>query len=146
VVIPLVVLGVSLLLTAVAVAAAVVLHARHRTSSIRTSFRCKITVSPGAVDSAVRWPRRVAYAVWVHDVLVEFSGFARTRTRTYAVHFAEGAVSAAPRSVTGLGPSPVVLAMQLDDGSSALLAAERASGALVVGPFLAALVTTQSPS
>ena len=144
--IPLVVLGVSLLLTAVVVPAAVVLHARRRTSSIRASFRCKIALPAGSAATAVQWPRRVAYAVWVHDVLVEFSGLTRTRTKTYAVHFAEGAVSAAPRSVTGLGPSPVVLAMQLDDGSSALLAAERASGALVVGPFLAALVATQSPS
>jgi hypothetical protein len=129
-------------LIALAGALAWTMRARHRISSTRSAFRCKVAISATGEAAGVRWPRRTAYAVWVHDVLVHFRGVTRTRTETFAVHFAEGAVTEAPRPVKGLGPSPVVLAMHLDDGRYALLAAERSSGALVVGPFLAALVTT----
>ena len=138
------VMSAALLLTLLA-ATAVTVRARRRTARMRSVFRCKVAVAARPGDVEMRWPRRIAYAVWVHDVLVLFEGIARTHAQLYAVHFAEGAVETSPRPVTGLGPWPVLLAMQLDDGRHALLAADRSAGALVAGPFLAALVPTRKP-
>ena len=111
----------------------------------RPLIRCKIAVASRPGDVSVRWPRQTCYGLWVHDVLVLFSGLTRTRAQPYAVHFAEGAVETSPMPVKGLGPWPVMLAMQLDDGRHALLAADRSAGALVAGPFLAALMPTRKP-
>lgn len=138
------VLGAALLMSAAAVML-VTLRARRRTARLRNAFRCKIAVAARPGDPAVHWPRQTCYGLWVHDVLVLFSGLARTKAQTYAVHFAEGAVETSPMRVKGLGPWPVMLAMQLDDGRHALLAADRAAGALVAGPFLAALMPTRKP-
>ena len=133
------------LATCLVAAALVALRARRRTATLRSAFRCKIAVAsrPGAAD--MRWPRKTSDGVWVHDVLVLFSGVARSHAHPYAVHFAEGAVETSPQPVKGLGPWPVVLAMQLDDGRQALLAAERSADGLVVGPFLAALMPSRKP-
>lgn len=133
------VLGAALMLTALAGVVAMV-RARRRTARLRNAFRCKIAVAARPGDKELRWPRQISYGLWVHDVLVLFGGLAREHAQPYAVHFAEGAVETSPRPVKGLGPWPVVLAMQLDDGRHALLAADRSAGALVAGPFLAALV------
>src|SRR3954452_6499138 len=137
-------LGVALVLT-VTVGAVAMARARRRTARLRNAFRCKIAVAarPGGLE--MRWPRQICYGVWVHDVLVLFDGFARAHAQPYAVHFAEGAVETSPTPVKGLGPWPVLLAMQLDDGRHALLAADRSAGALVAGPFLAALMPTRKP-
>jgi hypothetical protein len=119
----------------------VLLRGRRRLAAIPSVFRCKII--PSVAHSTDRqWPRRTCHAMWAHDVLVLYAGFIRTHITVLAVHFAEGAVSTASEPVRGLGPAPVVLTMQLDDGTRALLAAERAAGALVAGPFLAALVSS----
>ena len=133
------------LVFALLAAAAATVRARRRTAHMRSIFRCKVAVAARPGDLAMRWPRQAAYGLWVHDVLVLFSGITRTHAQPYAVHFAEGAVETSPRPVKGLGPWPVVLAMQLDDGRHALLAADRSAGALVAGPFLAALVPTRKP-
>ena len=129
----------------VTVGAVAMARARRRTARLRNSFRCKVAVAARPGQLEMRWPRRTSYGVWVHDVLVLFDGVARAHAQPYAVHFAEGAVETSPRPVKGLGPWPVVLAMQLDDGRHALLAADRSAGALVAGPFLAALVPTRKP-
>jgi len=142
--VPSIVLGAALFISATAVVL-VTLRARRRTSCLRNAFRCKIAVAASPGDAAVRWPRQTCYGLWVHDVLVLFSGVARTHAQPYAVHFAEGAVETSPVPVKGLGPWPVMLAMQLDDGRHALLAADRSAGALVAGPFLAALMPTRKP-
>src|SRR5947209_11354630 len=135
-------LGAALVVTLVAGAGAM-MRARRRTARLRNSFRCKVAIAarPGEVE--MRWPRQISYGLWVHDVLVLFDGVARAHARPYAVHFAEGAVETSPTPVKGLGPWPVVLAMQLDDVRHALLAADRSAGALVAGPFLAALVPSR---
>jgi len=135
-------LGAALVLT-VTVGAVAMARARRRTARLRNAFRCKVAVAARPGELEMRWPRRVSYGVWVHDVLVLFEGLARAHAQPYAVHFAEGAVETSPIPVKGLGPWPVVLAMQLDDGRHALLAADRSAGALVAGPFLAALVPTR---
>ena len=135
------VLSAALILTFLA-AALVTLHSRRRTAHLRGSFRCKLAVAEKPGQLQMRWPRQTSQGLWVHDVLVLFSGVPRSHVQPYAVHFAEGAVEASPRPVKGLGPWPVVLAMQLDDGRHALLAADRSAGALVAGPFLAALGPT----
>lgn len=138
------VLGTALATTLV-VAAVMTLRARRRTARLRSAFRCKLAVSATSGDLEPRWPRQASYGLWVHDVLVLFSGVARTHAHPYAVHFAEGVVETSPEPVKGLGPWPVVLAMQLDDGRHALLAADRGAGASVAGPFLAALMPTRKP-
>lgn len=129
-------------LAVVCLTLAVVTHMRARwsASSLPGAFRCKIAFMARGQEGRHRWARRVSYAVWVHDVVVVFSGFARTTVRPYAVHFAEGVVATVAGPVRGLGPSPVVLALQMDDGSHALLAAPRSARSRLVGPFLAALV------
>jgi hypothetical protein len=121
------------------------MRARRRAATLRSTFRCKVAVTERPDDGAPHWPRQTSYGLWVHDVLVLFSGFARTHAQPYAVHFAEGSVETSPKPVKGLGPWPVLLAMQLDDGRHVLLAADRSAGALVAGPFLAALVPTTKP-
>lgn len=138
------VLGAALLVTALA-CLVVTLRARQRTARLRNSFRCKVAVAARPGELVLRWPRQIAYGLWVHDVLVLFDGLTRAHAHPYAVHFAEGAVETSPTPVKGLGPWPVVLALQLDDGRHALLAADRSAGALVAGPFLAALVPSRKP-
>src|SRR6059058_2971792 len=122
-----IVVSAALVLTLLAAAAATA-RARHRTAHMRSAFRCKVAIAARPGDVVMRWPRQTAYAVWVHDVLVLFDGITRTHAQPYAVHFAEGSVETSPTPVKGLGPWPVVLAMQLDDGRHALLAADRAGG------------------
>jgi hypothetical protein len=115
------------------------------------AFRCKIgtRVSAGAGKhlTTMRWPWIPSYAVWVHDSLVVVSGLVRTRIRPLAVHFAEGAVGN-PHNyrLSGIGPDPVFLTLELDDGSQVVLAAPRSVRSLVAGPYLAALLTVPSPS
>jgi len=135
----------ALLISTVLVGVVATARSRQRTARLRDSFRCKMAVAARPGELEMRWPRQISYGLWVHDVLVLFDGVARAHARPYAVHFAEGAVETSPTHVKGLGPWPVVLAMQLDDGRHALLAADRSAGALVAGPFLAALVPTRKP-
>ena len=68
-------------------------------------------------------------------------GFFRTRIRPLAVHFAEGAVCGGHHRLTGVGADPVFLTLELDDGSQVVLAAPRSVKSLVVGPYLAALLS-----
>jgi hypothetical protein len=118
-----------------------VVRARQRVASLPNAFRCKVAVARTGDHVRYLWPRRAAYAVWVHDVLIVFEGFTRTRVRAYAVHFAEGPVATMVHPVDGLDARPVVMSVETDDGSHALVAAARTSGALVAGPFIAALLS-----
>jgi len=115
---------------------------RRRPASIPNAFRCKVTIASSGTVVAYRWPRRVSYAVWVHDVLVVFDGFARTRVRPFAVHFVEGPVAPMIHPTRGLSARPVVMSLELDDGRHALVAASRSAKVLMAGPFLAALLST----
>jgi hypothetical protein len=122
------------------IAGFVLLEARLRAAALPHAFRCKVAVAKKGRPVLYRWPRRVSYAVWVHDVLIVFDGFSRTRVRPFAVHFAEGPVATMVRPVHGLDISPVVMSIETDDGRHALLAAPRSSAELVAGPFVAALM------
>lgn len=115
---------------------------RNRPASIPNAFRCKVAIASSGTIVAYHWPRRVSYAVWVHDVLVVFDGFARTRVRPFAVHFAEGPVAPMVHPASGLSARPVVISLELDDGRHALVAASRSAKVLMAGPFLAALLST----
>ncbi|MFL6136746.1 MAG: hypothetical protein ACJ74O_02985 [Frankiaceae bacterium] len=134
------VLGAATLTSVVAL-----LRARRRPATLPNAFRCKFALGTGD-DVAYRWSRRRTYGVWVHDVLILFDGFSRTRVRPFAVHFAEGQVARMVRPVRGLDQGPVVMSMELDDGSHALVAAPRSSTTLVAGPFLAALASSDGVS
>ena len=115
---------------------------RNRPAEIPNAFRCKVAIAPDSGAVTYEWPRSVSYAVWVHDVLVVFDGYARTRVRPYAVHFADGPVAPMIRPARGLSSRPVVMSLELDDGRHALVAASRSARVLMAGPFLAALVST----
>ena len=123
-------------------AAIAVVAGQQRAAALPDAFRCKLALASKDDRVAYQWPRHVSHAVWVHDVLIVLDGLSRTRIRPLAVHFAEGSVATMMRPVSGLGPRPVVMALETDDGRQALLAAPRSSGALVAGPFLAALLST----
>ena len=115
---------------------------RHRPASLPNAFRCKVAIASRGEIVSYAWPRRTSYAVWVHDVLVVFDGFGRTRIRPLAVHFADGPVAPMVHPASGLSSRPVVMSLELDDGRHALVAASRSARALMAGPFLAALIST----
>jgi hypothetical protein len=99
-------------------------------------------MTTGDRSATVRWPWRPSYAIWVHDSLVVLSGMLRPRVRPLAVHFAEGAVTGGQACTRlGIGPDPVFLSLELDDGTHVILAAPRSARSLVAGPYLAALLT-----
>lgn len=114
------------------------------------AFRCKIgqvvgpSIGPDKASggtATLRWPWLPSHAIWVHDSLIVVRGFFRTRIRPLAVHFAEGAVCGGHHRLTGVGADPVFLTLELDDGSQVVLAAPRSVKSLVVGPYLAALLS-----
>jgi len=114
---------------------------RHRPALLPNAFRCKVAIASRGEIISYAWPRRTSYAVWVHDVLVIFDGFARRRVRPLAVHFADGPVAPMIHPASGLSSRPVVISLELDDGRHALVAASRSAKALMAGPFLAALIS-----
>lgn len=132
-----VVFGLPLIMLAGAVSAC---HVTRRTLAARpTAFRCKIRPAVSVTGQPVRWPRRVADAMWVHDSLLIMDGWCRARVRPLPIRFADGAIEAAPASsVRGLGPAPLLLSLRLDDGRDAILAAPRAARSLIAGPYLVA--------
>jgi hypothetical protein len=136
-----VVVALTALVVALLTAAVTAVRARNRVASLPNAFRCKVAVATAGDHVRYQWPRRSSYAVWVHDVLIVFEGLTCTRVRSYAVHFAEGPVATMVHPVDGLDARPVVMSVETDDGSHALVAAPRTSGALVAGPFIAALLS-----
>jgi hypothetical protein len=118
-------------------------YTRREVARSPQAFRCKLGIDPRTGKATrMRWPWRSAHAIWVHDSLVVVSGVVRTRISPLAVHFAEGSVGGSyDCSPSGVGPDPVFLSLELDDGTHVLLAAPRSAKSLVVGPYLAALLT-----
>lgn len=115
---------------------------RTRPALLPNAFRCKVAIATRGEIVAYAWPRRASYAVWVHDVLVVFDGFGRTRIRPLAVHFADGPVAPMIHPARGLSSRPVVMSLELDDGRHALVAASQSARSLMAGPFLAALISS----
>jgi hypothetical protein len=127
--------GVVVALVCLAVA---VLVRRHRIVNVSGVFRCRLRSSSWGLDSLTqRWSKRVAHAVWVHDVLVVYRGVALSRVLLLACRFAED-LEDCPPSLRGLGPSPLLLRLRLDDGAIVEVAAPRRSCPDLVGPYVAA--------
>jgi hypothetical protein len=78
-------------------------------------------VSDDAQKSVTNWPRRLAYAQWVHDVLLVQKGLALARTEALPVA-ATGPSTKLSDEIRGLGDTPVVMILVLDDDSSVELA------------------------
>jgi len=116
---------------------------RRRLSAQPETFRCKLACAPATDDGAdVRWPRAVSHASWAHDVLVVSAGRLHTAVRAIGVHFAEGPIEQRTRP-GGFGKQPVILALQLDDGTRMWLASRRRDRLLAAGPFLAAIAMSE---
>jgi hypothetical protein len=82
-------------------------------------FPAKLRVTAGEVPGLeTSWPRRPVHARWVHDVLLVHRGLARV---TGPVRSGE------PRSIPGLGSSPIVVALILDSGAEVELAGPSAA-------------------
>jgi hypothetical protein len=115
--------------------------ARGQFSSHPEAFRCKLRSVTTASNGSPQWSR-TGHARWVHDTLVVASGLWRIKIQPFGVHFAEGTVgTAAAGDVSGLGPKPALVLLQLDDDTRVILAAPAAARALVCGPYLVAQVT-----
>jgi hypothetical protein len=105
-------------------------------------FPAKLRVVAGEVPGfKTSWPRGRAYARWVHDVLLVHRGFALVRYKALPVEYAGGPLlEGDPDQITGLGPSPMVLALTLDGGATAELAGPSEDREAVVGPYAGALL------
>jgi hypothetical protein len=107
-------------------------------------FPAKLRLAPaGASGAEASWPRASVHARWAHDVLLVHRGIARARYRALPVADVSGPpLPLGPDEVKGLGTSPVVFTLHLDDGSTAEVAARTEDRDALVGPYAAALATT----
>ena len=83
------------------------------------TFPLKVIHETGS-DSGeeTKWPRRVNYAQWVHDVLIVRKGPGLMLTIPYGIKGVEGSPQDAdPDEVKKLGDHPVVIRALLDDDS-----------------------------
>jgi hypothetical protein len=73
-----------------------------------------------------KWPRRVSYAQWVHDVLIVRKGPGLMLTIPYGIKGVEGSPQEAnPEDVKKLGDQPVVIRALLDDDSILMVAVRK---------------------
>jgi hypothetical protein len=115
------------------------------------AFRCKVRVprtlrrphqrlEPPA-GFGTRWGHRRTRAVWVHDVLLVQHGLLGQRVVALPVRTPDEVIRSAPADVVpGLGPSPQVLRLRLDEGPPVEVATTSEARSLVVGPFMAAAI------
>jgi hypothetical protein len=115
----------------------------------RRAFKRAPGVFPAKLRVATRdqpgdetsWSRRPVYARWVHDVLLVHRGFALVRNSALPVGSVTGPlVAGEPDELTGLGPSPVVLALTIDGGATAELAGRTEDRDALVGPYAGVLL------
>jgi hypothetical protein len=92
-------------------------------------FPAKPRVTAGEVPGLeTSWPRRPVHARWVHDVLLVHRGLALVRNAALGAAHVTGPVrSGEPRSIPGLGSSPIVVALILDSGAEVELAGPSAA-------------------
>jgi hypothetical protein len=77
-------------------------------------------------DEELKWPRRVSYAQWVHDVLILRKGPGLMLTIPYGIKGVEGSPQDAdPEEVKGLGDHPIVIRVLLDDDSILMVAVRK---------------------
>jgi hypothetical protein len=105
-------------------------------------FPAKLRAVAGEVPGVkASWPRGTAHARWVHDVLLVHRGLALIRNKALPVESAGGPLMEGDLDeITGLGPSPVVLALTLDGGATVELAGRSEDRDAVVGPYAGALL------
>lgn len=128
----------SAAVVALVCAGVAVLVRRRRIMTASGVFRCRLRSSSWGLDTLTQsWSRRVAHAVWVHDVLVVYRGIAMSRVLLLACRFAED-LEDGPSSLRRLGPCPLLLRLRLDDGAIVEVAAPRRSCPDLVGPYVAA--------
>jgi hypothetical protein len=84
-------------------------------------FPAKLRVVTHDATTATTWPRRMAYAQWVHDVLLVQKGIALLRTEALPVA-STGPSTKLTDEIRGLGGAPMVMTLVLDDSSSVELA------------------------
>jgi len=120
---------------------------RHRFGGAGETFSCRIRPVAG---SPAGWSTRPskgrARARWVHDVLLVQRGRLLPRVVALPVRLPEDSIRAAePGEVSGLGPTPLVIELRLDDGPLLAVAAAARDRTLLAGPFLAAAVSSLRP-
>jgi hypothetical protein len=99
-------------------------------------FPAKLRVVSGEVSTLKdSWPRRPAYARWVHDVLLVQHGLALVRTEAYPVAALSVSSTSQDDEIRGIGDAPIVMTLELDSGSSIELAAPSNVRNTVIGPF-----------
>lgn len=115
----------------------VTLRTRRRALAIPGVFRAKVRVVSGDVPGLrPSFPRGRVAARWVHDVLLIHRGPALVRCAALGVAGATGPRAAADdATVRGLGPAPVVLALELDHGATIEVAASHEDAGMMIGPF-----------
>lgn len=80
--------------------------------------------------------RAPAYGRWVHDVLVLSRGLALVRFAALPVAaVTSGPTKGDPTEVKGLGPTPVVVSLRLDDESVIELAAAHDDDVRILGRY-----------
>jgi hypothetical protein len=117
--------------------------ARRRNRIIRAEgmFRCKVRLVQGRTGGVLscHWPRRSGYAIWAHDVLILHRGLALTEIVALVCQSAQGTVAGRTTKVPGMGPTPHVLRLELDDRTLVEVAALRGEREHLAGPYVSAL-------
>jgi hypothetical protein len=100
-------------------------------------FKAKVRRVGGDISGVPdSWPRRAAYARWVHDVLLVHHGVALVRNIPLPVADRDARVEPVDgEAVKGLGDAPRVATFRLDSGAVAQIACAGADADLLSGPF-----------
>ena len=100
-------------------------------------FACKARASAGEVSAlGEKFPRFSSHALWVHRVLIIYSGPSRSRSDPHGVERVKEPLTAAdPDAVKRLGDEPQLLTLRLDDGAVIEVAAAQGDSELLLGPF-----------
>jgi hypothetical protein len=119
---------------------------RNRIVRAEAMFRCKVRLVEGRTGGVLgnHWPRRSGYGIWAHDVLILHRGLALTNIVAMVCRTAHGAVAARPYTVSGMGPAPQVLRLELDDRTLVEVAALRGERENLAGPYVTALFGSPS--
>ena len=103
------------------------------------AFRCRLRVVRGNLRGVGPEWRQVAWASWVHDVLLVRIGRLPATTHVLQVRFPEGSVEPVRADgLKGFGTGPVMLRLRLDEGAVVEVAASATHRELLPGPFLVA--------
>lgn len=101
---------------------------RRRVTRAPGVFKAKLKLDSGSIPG-LKETWRGAHAVWVHDVLLLFKGFARTRAQPLPVAKVEQLPQPmAAGEVKGLGDRPQAMRLRLDNGAVVTLADDGAHG------------------